>query len=135
MRDILQIELLGTVAYRGRRKTVSGTGMIPGEFIDYESVTWRRGVADMVDTVRIKHVSGKTSLLGFKSYQQGRKSFQGTAQDIIHLDEEPPQDVHTESLTRLATTKGCQILTFTPLNGLTEVAMSFMPQEMRPSEV
>jgi hypothetical protein len=31
--------------------------------------------------------------LTFKSYEQGREAFQGTAQDVIVCDEEPPKDV------------------------------------------
>lgn len=134
VRDILQDKLLGEISWRGRRKTVSGTGIIPGECIEYESVTWRSGVQNLVDTIRIKHVSGKTSLLGFKSYAQGRSGFEGTAQHFAHLDEEPPQDIYSEVMTRLATTSGVGISTFTPLDGLTEVALGFMPQDMRPDE-
>ena len=35
-----------------------------------------------------------------KSYEQGRKAFQGDEPDLIILDEEPPQDIWTEILAR-----------------------------------
>ena len=131
-RDILQAKLLGGVTWSGGEKSLDGTGVLPGEDID--TVTWRQGVADLADTVRIRHVSGDWSELGFKSYQQGRGSYEGTTRHVVWLDEEPPQDVYTECLTRTATTNGLIIATFTPLDGLTDVAMSFMPDNMRPGK-
>ena len=49
----------------------------------------------------------------------------------IWLDEEPPEDVYGECLIRTATTDGIVMLTFTPLAGMSEVVMSFMPGEMQ----
>ncbi|WP_394661403.1 terminase large subunit domain-containing protein [uncultured Acinetobacter sp.] len=123
-RDIIQLELLGNVIYEKGKKTFDGTGLIPKHLIG--KITWRQGVQDLADTVLIKHTCGKWSKLGLKSYQQGRGSFEGTAQHLIHLDEEPPQDVYTECLTRTATTEGIVIITFTPLEGLTAMILDFM---------
>jgi terminase large subunit-like protein len=44
-----------------------------------------------------KSVDG-VSYLGFKSYDQGRRKFQGTGKHVIWLDEEPPADVYEECL-------------------------------------
>jgi phage terminase large subunit-like protein len=66
-------------------------------------------------------------VLGVKSYQQGRRSFEGTEQDLIWLDEEPPLDIYTECLVRTMTTDGLVMLTFTPLEGMSEVVLSFLP--------
>lgn len=131
-RDIVQETLLGAVAYEGSAKTVSGTGLVPGDLVG--DVTWKQGVPNLVDTAKVKHASGGWSVLGLKAYQQGRGSFEGTAQDIIWLDEEPPMDVYGECLIRTATTNGLIYLTFTPLEGLSEVVMQFLPQEMRLTE-
>jgi phage terminase large subunit-like protein len=46
----------------------------------------------------------------------------------VWFDEEPPQDIYTEGLMRTMTTQGVVIATFTPLSGLTDVALSFMPE-------
>ena len=85
---------------------------------------------DLVDTVWVRHVSGGWSRLSFKAYEQGRGSFQGTAKDLIWLDEECPLDVYGECVIRTATTDGILMLTFTPLLGLTETVMQFMEQEV-----
>jgi phage terminase large subunit-like protein len=80
----------------------------------------------------VRHVSGGTSTIGLKSFDQGRKKFQGTAKDCIWLDEEPPMDVYTECLTRTMTRNGIMICTFTPLEGLSDVVLMYLP-ELSPS--
>lgn len=119
-RDIIQFCLLGPI-------DEIGTGLIPGKDIVGEP-SRRRGVADAIDTVAVRHVSGGFSVLGFKSYDQGRKKFQGTAKHGVWLDEECPQDVYTECLLRLMTTDGLIMLTFTPLSGVSEVVLQFMDE-------
>jgi len=126
-RDIVQKALLGDVTEKERRKGFTGTGMIPGHLLGQG--TWKSGVSDLCDTIKIRHVSGGWSLLGFKSYEQGRGAFEGTAQHVIWLDEECPLDVYGECLIRTATTGGLTMITFTPLEGMTETVMQFMPQE------
>lgn len=116
-RDIVQLCLLGPPGD-------FGTGLIEGDLIVGEP-TKRRGVADAVDTVAVKHSSGGVSLIGFKSYDQGRKKFQGTAKHVIWEDEEPPEDVHSECVLRLMTVNGILMLTFTPLLGNSTVVKSY----------
>ena len=128
-REIIQKTLLGGVTYEGNRKVLRDTDMmIPGHLIG--RITWKQGVQDLVDTVWVRHVSGGWSRLSFKAYEQGRGSFQGTAKDLIWLDEECPLDVYGECVIRTATTDGILMLTFTPLLGLTETVMQFMEQEV-----
>jgi phage terminase large subunit-like protein len=126
-RDIVQEKLLGKVTGSGANKSVSGTGMIPGDLIG--NITWKQGVPNLVDNVQIKHKpSGEWSTLGFKSYQQGRGSFEGTEQEVIWLDEEPPIEVYGECVIRTATTNGIILMTFTPLEGMSETVMQFLPE-------
>lgn len=133
-RDIIQNELLGNITFVGQRKVVDGTGIIPKDKLgmDPGMLSWKAGVADLVDTVRVRHKTGAWSELGLKSYQQGRGSFEGTARHGVWFDEEPPLDVYGEALIRTATTKGIIILTFTPLEGMSDVVQSFLPKELRP---
>ena len=81
----------------------------------------------------MKNVTGGWSTLGLKAYQQGRGSLEGTAQHGIWLDEEPPLDVYGECLIRTMTSDGIVMLTFTPLAGMSEVVMSFLPEMMAPN--
>ena len=46
---------------------------------------------------------------------------------MIWLDEEPPMDVYSECLLRLMTANGLMLCTFTPLLGLSDVALMFLP--------
>jgi phage terminase large subunit-like protein len=123
-RDIVQAALMGPLGQMG-------CGLIPAAEIVGEP-TKRSGVPGAMDTARIQHKSGGVSLLGFKSYDQGRKKFQGTAKDVIWLDEEPPSDVYDECLVRLMTRHGIMIGTFTPLSGLSDIVLRFLP-DMAPA--
>ena len=90
-------------------------------------------MADAVKDIYIEHApSGDTSYIGLKSYDQKRKSFQGTAKRWIWNDEEPPMSVYSEELIRLMTTHVVLINTFTPLSGLSDVVVSFLPGGQAP---
>jgi phage terminase large subunit-like protein len=125
-RDIIQNELLG---FPGGEM---GTGLIPGDLI--VNPRRRSGIPDAIDTVRVKHVSGGESVLGFKSYDQGRRSFQGTGKHFIWLDEECPEDVYGEAVIRTMTTDGVIYVTFTPLNGMTMFIQNFLKDAHREAE-
>jgi phage terminase large subunit-like protein len=101
-----------------------GTGSIPGDAI--VDVDRRQGVANAVDTIVVKHVSGGNSTLGLKSYDQGRAKWQANTVNGVWFDEEPPEDVYTEGLTRTNATGGMVLLTFTPLKGMSDVVRRFL---------
>lgn len=117
-RDILQAKLVGP---RG----AYGTGLLPADALG--RYLHLPGVPDGLATVQVRHESGGWSKLGFKSFDQGRTAFEGTEQDVIALDEEPPMPVYIECLTRTMTNDGMLMLTFTPLQGMSEVVLSFLP--------
>lgn len=117
VRDIVQEKLLGPPGSHG-------TGMLPAELI-YDT-SRKQGIPDAIETIWVRHVSGGVSVLQLKSYDQRRESFQGTEQDLIWLDEEPPMDIYTECLIRTMTTGGIIMLTFTPLQGMSDVVKSFV---------
>lgn len=120
-RDIIQLALMGP-------EDDIGSGLLPRHRIK-KTTPKHGGVAGSLDQVWVEHNSGGTSLLGYKYYAQGRKSFEGTAKDAIWFDEECPMDVYAEALMRILTTSGIVYTTFTPLQGLTELVLSFLPQE------
>lgn len=117
-RDILQQKLLGNSGEHG-------TGLIP--FANLLDTKTKSGIADAVEIVAVKHKSGGISVLNLKSYDQRREAFQGSEQDVILLDEEPPLDIYTECLLRTMTNNGMLMLTFTPLMGISEVVLAFLP--------
>ncbi len=77
-----------------------GTGAIPGDLIRKNDGSWNVDRASQpqhaLDAVRVKHVSGGTSLCQFKSYSQGREKWQGPSIDLVWLDEECPLDIYME---------------------------------------
>ncbi|MFZ2620345.1 MAG: terminase family protein [Alphaproteobacteria bacterium] len=116
-RDILQRAYVGD-ARRG------AVGAIPAHLLG--RISMKRGVSDAMDEVYVKHVSGAWSVLGFKSYDQGREKFQGTARHMVHLDEEPEIEIYEECLLRTATVSGHMLLTMTPLKGMTALCARFL---------
>ena len=126
-RDILQSELLG----QWNDPEKFGTGMIPKELI-VETVN-KPGVPGAFQAVLVKHISGGTSTVVFKSYEMSQDKFMGTAIHVIWLDEECPKDIFTQCITRTATTGGITYLTFTPEHGLTEIVKDFM-YDLKPGQ-
>lgn len=119
-KDIIQDKMLG-----GLWDTDEwGSGLIPRDMLS--KPTLKQGISGAYEEVKVKHASGGWSTFKLRSYDQGRRIFQGFELDIFWPDEEVPQDVYEEGLIRTMTTKGMLMMTFTPLNGLTALVMSFM---------
>lgn len=105
-----------------------GTGYIPKAAI--VDTTRRSGVSGALDSVTVRHVSGGVSTVLFKAYEQGRGKWQANTVDFVWFDEEPPEDVYLEGITRTNATGGSIAVTFTPLKGMSTVVARFiMPGE------
>lgn len=120
-RDIVQTKLFGPADGIG----VWAGGMVPPNLIK-KHTRRAHGLSNSLESVWVQHVSGGVSIVGLKTYEQGRKSFEGTAKHVIWCDEEPPSDCYTEMLFRTLTTSGIVLTTFTPLQGMSEVVTSFV---------
>jgi phage terminase large subunit-like protein len=118
-RDTVQRLLLG-------RPRGENLGVIPDRLIEKVSNSYT--IAGQTDTIMVRHVSGGLSVLGFKSYEKGRGKWQGESLDYLWFDEEPPQDVYSEGLTRISATGGSVFMTFTPLLGMSEVVRRFLTE-------
>lgn len=119
-RDGVQRLLIGPPADKDKW----GTGMIPLQAI--QGHTSRAGVSNALDSVTVRHVSGGNSSLLFKAYEQGRKKWQANTVDYVWFDEEPPEDVYLEGITRTNATKGRVRVTFTPLQGMSNVVARYL---------
>lgn len=117
-RQIMQQMLLGPVGE-------FGTGMIPRDSLDFDSLTDAKKSSTGVSTFRVKFNTGGYSIIHFKSSEQGRKAFQGVECNV-YIDEECPQPVYEECLLRTMTNDHILIATFTPLKGMTPMVESFM---------
>lgn len=105
-----------------------GTGSIPRDAIKETSP--RPGTPNAYSQAVIRHggggdvQSGESAIL-FRSYDQGREKFQADTLDWFWFDEEPPEDVYSEGLTRTNKVLGPVWLTATPLKGMSSVQRRF----------
>lgn len=104
-----------------------GTGMIPNRTI--EDITRAQGVRDGVDTIVVRHINGGLSRIKFKSYDQGRERWQAATLQWCWFDEEPPESIYLEGLSRTNATGGFVWMTFTPLLGVSTVVMRFLKEK------
>src|SRR5262249_20127165 len=92
-----------------------------------EGIVLARGEGNAYDTIQVRHISGGISTLRFRTYSAGRVALQGETLDAVWLDEEPDDpSIYGECLTRVTATGGICVITFTPLKGLTGVALRFL---------
>lgn len=142
-RDILQVELFGPIS--GVKDGTLAGGMIPPHRI-VDRTLKPGAVSFCLHQVWIRwderhHGAPIVSNIEFKSYDQGRKQFQGTKKHGIWFDEEPPEpptqkdskgnsvednDIYTEGLMRTINTDGFVIMSYTPMKGLTEFTDRYM---------
>jgi phage terminase large subunit-like protein len=102
-----------------------GTGMIPHDCLDFETLKDAKRADTPISMFRVKHACGTHSSVSFKSYESGREAFQAFA-GSIWLDEEPPLSVFTECAMRTATGDNILMMTFTPLKGISETILNFL---------
>ena len=119
-RDVCQKELVG----QPDDPTAKGTGSIPLD--DIGTTVRKAGVPNAINSVVIKHKTGGYSRIGFKAYEMGKEKWMGESVDVIWLDEEPPQGIYSQALTRTADKGGIVFMTFTPEQGMTETVAQFV---------
>lgn len=110
-----------------------GTGYIPQSAII--DTTRRSGVSGALDTVTVRHITGGASTLLLKAYEQGRGKWQANTVEYVWFDEEPPEDVYFEGITRTNATQGSIAVTFTPLKGMSAVVARYLLEESEDREV
>ncbi|MDX3929108.1 MAG: terminase family protein [Shinella sp.] len=108
-----------------------GTGFIPLDCI--KGRTRALGVPNLLDSVVVRwggggDVQAGESVLAFKAYEKGREKWQGPTVDGVWYDEEPPEDIYSEGLTRTNNGQRGQFsqTTFTPLLGMSTVVVRFI---------
>ena len=127
----VQTKLLGDVMQEGGL----GTGLIPLDAI-VGRPAMARGIADFVDSVTLRRDTGGSAVIRFKTYEMGRKAFQGEPCDLVWLDEDPGDDeVYGECLARLTTTRGKIMVTMTPMLGLSPIRKRFKQRGQGTAEV
>lgn len=100
-----------------------GTGTVPAaNLMDWSR---RAGVADAVASFTVRHIDGGISSMQLATYDQGRTKWQADTVDGIWFDEEPPEDIYFEGMTRTNNVMGPLLCTMTPLMGISNVVKRF----------
>ena len=123
VRDVNQKFLLGKLTSITGGTTAAG-GLIPAAKVG--RITRKSGIADAVDQAIIQHVHGHENLITFKSYEEGRTSFEAEGVDFIWLDEECSRPIYDECRMRILTTRGAILSTFTPVEGMTDTVLAML---------
>lgn len=122
-RDILQAELLGPPD----DISLFGSGAIPRHCLG----EWTRKpqIPNAIQSILVKHhtdgVFDGWSRVVFKAYEQGESKFMGASVHEVWLDEQPPDTLFGQCITRTANTGGNVTMTFTPEDGVTTVVHQF----------
>ena len=118
---------------------LTGDRKIRFNVIDYpsamEKITWPKiqdkiksdEIQDVIkDMGRVKSITNrKGGFIEFMTYEQDVKKFQGTDRDAMFYDEEPPQSIRDENLTRLIDRDGEEVFSMTPVSE--ENSSGYMP--------
>lgn len=122
LRDGLAKALLGDLS----QEDGLGSGALPLDCIQGRP-TMSRGISDYFDTVVINRAIGGQAMCTTRTYDAGRRVFQGVPYDQVFLDEDDPglADIFGEIWARLTATRGRCIMTATAIIGLTYMQKLF----------
>jgi len=128
VRDTMQKKLFGEPF----NEDLWGTGFVPLKCLSVtENKRVRKaGVPNAWQAVMVKHftdgVHDGWSTCVLKAYEAGYKVFTSEQVDVIHLDEEPPENIMTQCVVRqVAVQGGILYMTFTPEEGNTLIVEQF----------
>lgn len=118
-----------------------GTGLIPyaekrEDGVGIIKVNAFPGITGAIGSVLVKHKDGGVVSIIVKTFDMGRANLQAANIDLVAFDEEPPGDVYEECIMRTRGTRtkepGISMLAFTPLKGLTDVVLRYLPNGQFP---
>ena len=118
-----------------------GTGLLPlaekNNGVGIISYSALQGTPGGIGGCIIRNKKGKTCSITIKTNEMKREMFQAAKVDIIAFDEEPRLDIYEECSLRLMAIgrqkePGIAMFAFTPLKGLSNVVLQFLPGGVYP---
>lgn len=134
VRDVNQAQLLGPPEIEGSL----GTGSIPASLI-HKTIP-NPHIRNGFESFQVRHKSGGLSSAQFKAYEQGWQAFESHRINGAWLDEICPLDIYNSVKARTVNTEGGQrndivILTFTPVEGLSDLLIYLSDQAVNRKEL
>lgn len=130
LRDSVMKKVIGTEMADYSDGLIARKYMIEGSFVKSRGVS-----GGLLDSVQVRRADGSICTIYFRSYEQGRENLQSITADYVYCDEEPPQDVYSEMMARLAATGGHFAMAFTPLKGMTPIVQEYWNSEDKDKEL
>lgn len=119
-RDIVQTKFFG-------RPFDEGTGILPYDWIDLDSISRIQNVKGGIEFVRVRHVSGGFSNVWFKCQEQGIRVYYGSEIDIFYADEPHDEEIFAQGCARTRDRENPMAMyTVAPLEGNTETVKLFL---------
>lgn len=84
-------DMVGSILWNKMKRILAGYRV---------EVIWHNRSRDIPYALHV-HARNKVSKIHFKAYEQKREAFQGTEKHLIAMDEQCPQDIYTESISRI----------------------------------
>lgn len=133
LKDVLQKNLIGLL---NDDNTVTGGWIHPDEVIKVV----RSQTPGLAREIHVKHKSGGTSILSLRAYSQAKTGseslpFAGSVVDLIHVDEQPPDEIIGQLVIRTTNGRGGKggliRYTMTPELGMTSLVSQFMERRSK----
>lgn len=116
-----------------------GTGLLPlaskNNGVGIIDWAYMPGTPNGIGSCTIRHTKGHVVSIVVKTNEMSREQFQAAKVSLVVFDEEPREDIYVECLMRLmgaGTEPGIAMLAFTPLKGLSNVVLRFLPNGQFP---
>jgi hypothetical protein len=101
--------------------------MIPADSI--VRVTAKPGVSDAIEGIFLRHTAGGVSELTLEKLRSGSRSLSRHESRFDLVGRRGDPSIYVESLLRAMATNGLLLLTFTPLNGMTDICRDFLERQ------
>lgn len=116
-----------------------GTGLLPlaekNNGVGIIRYSAMQGTPGAIGTALCRHKKGHNVSIVIKTNEMSREQFQAAKVGIVAFDEEPREEIYTECLMRLmgaGKEPGILMMAFTPLKGLSNVVLKFLPNGQFP---
>ena len=102
-----------------------GTGMIPRDALDFDTLKSAKKADTTVDSIRVKNVNGGYSTILLRSCEMNSLALAGL-NCHVWFDEPPPLSIFQEAVLRSMVGNKMVVISATPVNGFSDTLETFL---------